>query len=58
MIANGWRSDDPCVRINSLEGEWHARTDQEIAAYQATWPIGPATRRHPTPPRWLALHRL
>ena len=44
-IDNGWRSDDPCLRIKTFpEGEWHTWTDEEIATYEARWPIGSAAR--------------
>lgn len=44
-IDNGWRSDDPCLRIKTFpEGEWHTWTDEEIAVIEARWAIGAAPR--------------
>ena len=40
-IDNGWRKDDPTVRIiRFAEGEHHTWTDGEIAAYERTWAVG------------------
>lgn len=44
-IDNGWRQDDPTLRIKSFaEGEFHTWTDEELAAYEARWPIGTRER--------------
>ena len=44
-IELGWRHDDPCARIKLYpEGEYHTWTDEEIATYEARWPIGTAAR--------------
>jgi integrase len=45
-IDNGWRPDDPTLRIKSFaEGEWHTWTEDEIATFEARWPIGTRERR-------------
>jgi integrase len=39
-IDNGWRKDDPSLRIKKFaEGEFHSWTDEEIATYERHWPI-------------------
>ncbi len=44
-IDNGWRSDDPTLRIKKFaEGEFHTWTDDEIAAYERHWPLGTRER--------------
>jgi len=44
-IDNGWRKDDPTVRIKRFaEGEHHTWTDGEIARYEQTWAIGSRER--------------
>jgi integrase len=44
-IDNGWRTDDPTLRIKKFaEGEFHTWTDEEIAAYERHWPIGTRER--------------
>jgi enterobacteria phage integrase len=44
-IDNGWRSDDPTLRIKKFaEGEFHTWTDDEIAAYERHWPVGTRER--------------
>lgn len=44
-IDNGWRSDDPTLRIKKFaKGEFHTWTEDEIDAYQARWPIGTTER--------------
>jgi integrase len=44
-IDNGWRSDDPTLRIKKFaEGEFHSWTDDEIATYERCWPIGTRER--------------
>ena len=41
----GWREDDPTLRVKRLPaGEHHSRTDKEIAAFEARWPIGTRER--------------
>lgn len=41
----GWRADDPTIRISKLkEGEHHTWTDEEIAIFEARWPIGTQQR--------------
>jgi integrase len=44
-IDNGWRRDDPTLRIKYFpEGEFHTWTDEEIPAYEARWSIGTRER--------------
>ena len=44
-VDNGWRRDDPTVRIKSFaEGEFHTWTDDEIAVYERHWPVGSRAR--------------
>jgi integrase len=44
-IDNGWRKDDPTVRIKKFaDGEFHTWTDEEIAAYERCWAIGTRER--------------
>lgn len=44
-IDNGWRSDDPTLRIKKFaKGEFHTWTEEEIAQYEAYWPIGSTPR--------------
>lgn len=44
-IDNGWRSDDPTLRIKKFaKGEFHTWTEEEIAAYEAKWPVGTTAR--------------
>lgn len=44
-VDNGWRRDDPTVRIKSFaEGEFHTWTDDEIAAFERRWPTGSRAR--------------
>jgi integrase len=44
-IDNGWRSDDPTLRIKKFaKGEFHTWTEEEIAAYEAKWPVGSTAR--------------
>ena len=44
-IDNGWRSDDPTLRVKKFaEGEFHTWTDDEIAAYERHWPSGTRER--------------
>jgi enterobacteria phage integrase len=44
-IDNGWRTDDPTLRIKKFgKGEFHTWTEEEIAAFEAHWPIGSTAR--------------
>lgn len=44
-IDNGWRKDDPALRIKKFaEGEFHTWTDEEIAAYERHWAVGTRER--------------
>ncbi len=44
-IDNGWRKDDPTLRIKRYrEGEYHTWTDEEIAQFEARWPVGSRER--------------
>lgn len=44
-IDNGWRSDDPTLRIKKFaKGEFHTWTEDEIAAYETRWPVGTTAR--------------
>ena len=44
-IDNGWRKDDPTLRIKKFtSGEFHSWTDEEIAKYEQTWPTGSKER--------------
>lgn len=44
-IDNGLRTDDPTLRIKKyVSGEFHTWTEEEIAAYEARWPIGTTPR--------------
>jgi integrase len=44
-IDNGWRKDDPTLRIKGFaEGEIHTWTDEEIAEFEARWPVGSRER--------------
>ena len=44
-IELGWRTDDPTLRIRRFTGgEHHTWTDEEIARYEAFWPIGTRER--------------
>lgn len=44
-IDNGWRKDDPTVRIKKFaSGEFHTWTDDEIARYERHWQIGTRER--------------
>jgi integrase len=40
-IDNGWRKDDPALRIKGFaEGEFHTWTDEEIAQFEKRWCVG------------------
>ena len=44
-VDNGWRKDDPTLRIKGFaEGEFHTWTDEEIATFEERWPIGTRER--------------
>lgn len=44
-IELGWRKDDPTIGLKKFkEGEHHTWTDEEIAAYEACWPVGSVQR--------------
>ena len=44
-IDNGWRTDDPTVRIKKFaEGEHHTWTDEEISQFQSHWAQGTKER--------------
>ena len=44
-IDLGWRRDDPTLHIKKLkEGEHHTWTDEEIAGFEARWPLGSQQR--------------
>ena len=44
-IDNGWRRDDPTLRIKKFaEGEFHTWTDEEIATYERRWLMGTRER--------------
>lgn len=44
-IDSGIRNDDPTIRVKGFaEGEFHTWTDEEIAQFEASWPVG--TREH------------
>jgi integrase len=44
-IDNGWRTDDPTVRIKRFaEGEFHTWTDDEIAQFENVWRVGTRER--------------
>ncbi|MFT3731110.1 MAG: tyrosine-type recombinase/integrase [Hyphomicrobium sp.] len=44
-IDNGWRKDDPTIRIKKFAGgEFHTWTDDEIAVYEKRWAVGTRER--------------
>ena len=44
-IDNGWRKDDPTLRIKKYaKGEFHTWTEEEIAQYEKRWPVGTTER--------------
>ena len=44
-IDNGWRKDDPTLRIKKFaKGEFHTWTEEEIARFEACWPVGTTER--------------
>ena len=44
-IDNGWRKDDPAVRIKKFAaGEFHTWTDGEIKVFEEAWPLGTRER--------------
>jgi enterobacteria phage integrase len=44
-IDNGWRRDDPTIRIRTFaQGEFHTWADQEISAFEEKWSAGTRER--------------
>jgi len=44
-IDNGWRRDDPTLRIKKFaKGEFHTWTEEELAQYERKWPLGTTER--------------
>ena len=44
-IDNGWRKDDPTLRIKKFgAGEFHTWTDEEIEQFEAHWAVGSRER--------------
>jgi integrase len=44
-IDNGWRQDDPTLRLKKFaKGEFHTWTEEEIAQFERRWPIGSIAR--------------
>jgi len=44
-ILNGWRRDDPTAKIKKFkEGTHHTWTDEELAQFEAFWPLGTRER--------------
>ena len=44
-IDNGWRDDDPTLRMQKFaKGEFHTWTEEEIAQFEMRWPIGTTER--------------
>lgn len=44
-IKLGWRKDDPLVATDTFKGgTWHTWSDDEIAAFEAHWPVGTRQR--------------
>jgi integrase len=44
-IDNGWRKDDPTLRIKRFaEGEFHTWTDEEIGVFERVWKVGTKER--------------
>jgi integrase len=44
-IDMGWRKDDPTLHLKKMKGgEHHTWTDEEIAAFEACWPLGSVQR--------------
>ena len=44
-IDNGWRKDDPTLRIKKFaSGEFHTWTEEELAQYERKWPVGSNAR--------------
>src|SRR5437763_1303466 len=44
-IEAGWRTDDPTLHIKKFKGhEFHTWTDDEIAKFEAYWPVGSRER--------------
>lgn len=46
-MERGWRTDDPTIGVKPLkmrQGGFHTWTDEEIAAFEARWPLGTRER--------------
>jgi integrase len=44
-MDNGWRDDDPTLRLKKFPGgEFHTWTEDEIAQYERRWPLGTTQR--------------
>ena len=44
-IDNGWRRDDPTLRVKQFaKGEFHTWSEEEITQFEARWPIGTTER--------------
>jgi len=44
-VENGWRADNPVSKIKRYKlGKRHSWTDQELAAFEKTWPLGTRER--------------
>ena len=44
-IDNGWRSDDPTLRIKKFaKGEFHTWTEDQITAFEVKWAVGTTAR--------------
>jgi site-specific recombinase XerD len=44
-VEEGWRTDDPTAKLERFAvGTHHTWTDEEIAAYEARWPLGTRER--------------
>jgi len=44
-IVNGWRKDDPTIKIKKFrEGTHHTWTDEELGQFEAHWPLGTRER--------------
>jgi integrase len=44
-IDNGWRNDDPTLRIKKFaKGEFHTWSDQELLQFELKWPLGTTER--------------
>lgn len=44
-IKLGWRADDPTIATDTFKGgTWHTWTDEEVATFEARWPVGTRQR--------------